>query len=64
MDKSLEMVGVDPLVIGIISKEQVVDDISFGHHLIELGNWHQMIIYNGLTKWLGSKELTSFLQHN
>ena len=66
MDKSLEMVGVDPLAIGFTSrsKEQGADDTSFGHHLIKLGNWHQMIISNGLAKWLGLKELTCFSQHN
>ena len=39
MDKTLEMVNVDPLAIGITrrSKEQGAEATSFGHHLLELG---------------------------
>ena len=60
MDKTLEMVNVDPLAIGMThrSKDEVAEATSFGHHLLELGSWHQMIIYNGLAKWSGLEELT------
>ena len=56
------MVNVDPLALGITrtSKDQGADATSFGHHLLELGSRHQMIIYNGLAKWPGSEELTCF----
>ena len=62
MDKNLEMVNVDPLAIGITyrSKDQGANATSFGHHLLEVGSQHQMIIYNGLAKWSGSEELTCF----
>ena len=64
MDTNLEMVNVDPLATGITrrSKDQGVDATNFGHHLLELGSQHQMIICNGLAKWLGSEELTCFPQ--
>ena len=62
MDRNLEMVNVEPLALGITrtSKDQGADATSFGHHLLELGSRHQMIIYNGLAKWPGSDELTCF----
>ena len=62
MDRNPEMVIVDPLAIGITrtSKDQGVDATSFRHHLLELGSRHQMIIYNDLSKWPGSGELTCF----
>ena len=62
MDRNLEMVNVDPLALGITrtSKDQGADATSFGHHLLELGSRHQMIIYNGLAKWPCSEELTCF----
>ena len=62
MYKNLEVVSVDPLAIRITrrSKEQGGDATSFGHHLLELGSRHQMIICNALAKWLGSEELTCF----
>ena len=52
MDKDLEMVNVDLLDIGTThkSKDQGADTMSFGHHLLELGIRHQMVIYNGLAK--------------
>ena len=56
------MVNVDPLDIGTTrrSKDQGADATGFGHHLLELGNRHRMVIYNGLAKWPGSEELTCF----
>ena len=53
------MVNVNPLVIGITrrSKDQGADATSFGHHLLELGSRHQMIIQNGLAKWPRLEEL-------
>ena len=60
--QNLEMVNVDPLDIGTTrrSKDQGADATGFGHHLLELGNRHRMVIYNGLAKWPGSEELTCF----
>ena len=62
MNRNLEMVNVDPLDIGTTrrSKDQGADATSFGHHLLELGSRHRMVIYNGLAKWPGSEELTCF----
>ena len=33
---------------------------KLGHHLLKLGSKHPIIIYNGLSKWSGSEELTCF----
>ena len=46
MDKQLEMVSVDPSVVGttFILKNQGVDATSIGYHLLELGRRHQLII--------------------
>ena len=56
------MVSINPLDIGTTcrSKDQGADVVSFGHHLLELGSRHRMVIYNGLDKWPGSIELTCF----
>ena len=62
MDRNPEMANIDPLNIGTTrrSKDQGADATSFGHHLLELGSRHRMVIYNGLNKWPGLKELTCF----
>ena len=33
---------------------------GYGHHLLDLGKIHDLIIYNGIPKWPSSKELTCF----
>ena len=62
MDRHPEMVNIDPFGIGTThrSKDQGADTMLSGHHLLELGSRHRMVIYNGLNKWPGLKELACF----
>ena len=36
--------------------------VGYGHHLLELGEVHGLIIYNGISRWPSSGGLTCFPQ--
>ena len=42
------------------SEDTGPDSTGYGHRLLELGARHHLVIYNGMTQWLGSGTLTCF----
>ena len=56
------MVSVDPIENDTtrLSKDKGADATGFGHHLLELGSRHHMVIYNGMQRWQRSNGLTCF----
>ena len=62
IESTQRMVSVDPIENGTtrLSKDKGADATGFGHHLLELGSRHRMVIYNGMQRWPCSNGLTCF----